>query len=279
MITAEDFVLELKNDEEKSNFKLATVVELFENDTAKIQFDGEEIPSEKQYAYLASYVPSVDDRVLLGALGGTYVILGKVNFNISPDIEEEDNKYLFDLETVNILKGLEVSGTTNFSDGMSIIGNVGVDGNVMATGLSATGAVSGSTIVGDSATISGALSAGTTSVSSLNSTGTVKGGTFSSTGSISGGTISGSSITVTGKVKGDSLDISDPVTFSRLTTEYMTVSSTIAHKGSELGFFGATPRVKPGGSNYSELSTSADLSDVISKINTYIRLLKSYGLS
>lgn len=85
MMTAEDFVLELDDNEEKKSFKLAIVVGLFENETAKIQFDGEENPSEKQYAYLESYIPKIDDRVLLGVLGGTYIILGKVNFNESPE--------------------------------------------------------------------------------------------------------------------------------------------------------------------------------------------------
>ena len=83
-MTAEDFVLELDDNEEKKSFKLAIVVDLFENETAKIQFDGEEEPSEKQYAYLDSYTPEIEDRVLIGALGGSYVILGKVNYNVIP---------------------------------------------------------------------------------------------------------------------------------------------------------------------------------------------------
>ena len=84
MITAEEFVLELNNNEEQQSFKLAIVVALFENDTAKIKFDGEEGPSEKQYAYLNSYTPKISDRVLLGAMGGTYIILGKVNYGEKP---------------------------------------------------------------------------------------------------------------------------------------------------------------------------------------------------
>lgn len=84
MMTSEEFVLELNNNEEQQSFKLAIVVALFENDTAKIKFDGEEEPSEKQYAYLNSYTPKISDRVLLGVLGGTYVILGKVSFNEEP---------------------------------------------------------------------------------------------------------------------------------------------------------------------------------------------------
>ncbi len=111
MITAEEFVFELNQDESK-NFKLATVVGLFENGTAKIKFDGEDVESEKQYAYLDSYIPEDGDRVLLGILNSTYVILGKVNYNVSPSAEEEIDRYLFDLKQVIMQKGLSVTGNT-----------------------------------------------------------------------------------------------------------------------------------------------------------------------
>lgn len=104
MITAEEFVQELNRDSEKqSPFKLGIVVELFENDTAKIKFDGEDTPSEKQYAYLASYKPAKDDRVLLCSVGGTYIILGKVSYNEEPDktIENEINGIKNNINTIN----------------------------------------------------------------------------------------------------------------------------------------------------------------------------------
>ena len=172
MITAEEFVLEIEPQEESKNFKLATVVELFENNTAKIQFDGEDTPSEKQYAYLASYTPKVSDRVLLGVLGGTYVILGKVNYNVSPSTEEEIDRYLFDLKKVIMQKGLSVSGGANIDsltvDDIAIDGDIGVSGTVRAQGVSATGTVSGGSL-----STSGSLNAGSSSVSSLNSSGPI----------------------------------------------------------------------------------------------------------
>lgn len=151
MITAEELVFEIDNTEEQKNFKLGTVVELFENNTAKIQFDGEDIPSQKQYAYLDSYIPKVSDRILLGSLGGTYVILGKVNYNVSPSAEEEIDRYLFDLKQVIMKKGLNVVGgleTDNLitNNGATIVGNVGVNGSVNAVGLSASGNISGNNI-------------------------------------------------------------------------------------------------------------------------------------
>lgn len=113
MITAEELVLELSNKEESENFKLATVVSLFGNNTAKIQFDGEDTPSEKQYAYLESYKPTTEDRVLLGALSGTYVILGKVNYNVSPPVDSTDN--------LDVEGNLHVEGDANVSGDFSVL--------------------------------------------------------------------------------------------------------------------------------------------------------------
>lgn len=44
-----------------------------------VQFDGETSPSSKKYKRLASYSsPAVNDRVLMVAVGGSYVILDKI---------------------------------------------------------------------------------------------------------------------------------------------------------------------------------------------------------
>lgn len=65
-------------------FKLATVKELFEDGTAKIQFLGEDTPSEKEYSYLASYMPTVEDKVFLLPFAGSYVIIGKLLYMETP---------------------------------------------------------------------------------------------------------------------------------------------------------------------------------------------------
>jgi len=70
--------------EQQSIFRLGVVEELFDNGAAKVKFDGEETTSEKQYAYLSYYKPTVGDRVLLAAISGTYVILGNILYNQSP---------------------------------------------------------------------------------------------------------------------------------------------------------------------------------------------------
>jgi hypothetical protein len=60
-----------------SNYKLATVTST--SGGVSVQFDGETTPSTKKYKRLASYSsPTVNDRVLLVKVGGTYVIIGKI---------------------------------------------------------------------------------------------------------------------------------------------------------------------------------------------------------
>lgn len=69
---------------------MATVVGFFEETkTAKIQFDGEEKPAEKEYPYLASYSPKLDDKVFCLEFGESFIILGEVTFQKKPfDLNE-----------------------------------------------------------------------------------------------------------------------------------------------------------------------------------------------
>ena len=40
--------------------------------------DGESTPTTKKYKRLSSYSPAVNDRVLIAEIGGSFVVLGKV---------------------------------------------------------------------------------------------------------------------------------------------------------------------------------------------------------
>lgn len=65
--------------------KMATVVGFFEDSkAAKIQFDGEEKPAEKEYPYLSSYSPKLDDKVFCLEFGESFIIMGEVNFQTEP---------------------------------------------------------------------------------------------------------------------------------------------------------------------------------------------------
>lgn len=76
-----------KEDSGEGTFLLADVVALNNNKTAKIKFNGEETPSDKEYSYLTSYYPKVGDRVVLGRMAGTAIILGAVRYKIKPEDE------------------------------------------------------------------------------------------------------------------------------------------------------------------------------------------------
>jgi hypothetical protein len=84
--SATEEIKDEKNQQPKQeNFKLASVTELFTQDQcAKITFYGEDTPSEKEYSYLASYTPTIGDKVLLARVGESWVILGKVNYAEEP---------------------------------------------------------------------------------------------------------------------------------------------------------------------------------------------------
>lgn len=106
-------------------FKLGTVTALFANGTAKIRFDGEEEASEKQYSYLASYKPVVNDRVVLSVVAGTYIILGKILFNTSPESG---------ITNLSVPGTLTVSGQTTLNDPVDINDTLDVSGKVTLSG-------------------------------------------------------------------------------------------------------------------------------------------------
>ncbi len=112
MIEANDFIQE---PEKQEVFRLGVVVELFSNKTAKIKFDGEETASQKQYAYLNNYSPVVGDRVVMAALSGTYIILGKLNYNNSPS-------------NSGVFTSLNVSGDTTLGGSLKVTGALGFFG-------------------------------------------------------------------------------------------------------------------------------------------------------
>jgi hypothetical protein len=80
MVDANEFVKLEEGQKDELDFKLATVTELFETGTAKIIFYGEDVASEKEYAYLASYEPVIGDIVLTVPFADSYIIIGRLLF-------------------------------------------------------------------------------------------------------------------------------------------------------------------------------------------------------
>lgn len=81
MINVNDFknlIREIVAEETKglTRFKIGTIANA--NGKPTVKFAGESQPSQKRYSYLDSYTPTVNDRVLMAKVSGTYVILGKL---------------------------------------------------------------------------------------------------------------------------------------------------------------------------------------------------------
>lgn len=76
----------MKNNTLEDTYKIAIVTSFFENGCPKLTFLGEEQESNKKYSYIYTYIPILGDKVLLMKTNRTYIILGKIAYDITPDI-------------------------------------------------------------------------------------------------------------------------------------------------------------------------------------------------
>lgn len=72
---------------------LGVIKNVDNNNGLRVLVDGETSTSTKKYSYLASYVPAVNDRVVIEEIGGSYVILGKIvtEFEQSGIVRQAEN--------------------------------------------------------------------------------------------------------------------------------------------------------------------------------------------
>jgi hypothetical protein len=82
MVDGQEFIQTMQQGAEEPVPKLATVEVLFTTGTAKVKFYGEETASEKEYSYLASYIPTLGDTILMLPFNGTYIIIGKLVYGV-----------------------------------------------------------------------------------------------------------------------------------------------------------------------------------------------------
>ena len=106
--------------------RLGEVVGLFDNGTAKIQFYGDQEPSEKEYAYLSTYQPVIGDEVALLRFADTYIIAGKNKFQEKPEVDEE-------IDLNNITGDLNVDGVMK-GKGAVLDGDVTINSNLVVKG-------------------------------------------------------------------------------------------------------------------------------------------------
>ena len=113
----------------------------------KVQIDGEESASTKKYCYLASYVPTQGDRVLIEEVNGSYVILGKLctqvaNSGIVRKATNADNA----TNATNAVNATNATNAVNAETAAACSGNAATATTAAAcSGNSATATVSNTT--------------------------------------------------------------------------------------------------------------------------------------
>lgn len=58
---------------------LLGIVKAIKSTGLSILIDGEAEPTKKDYLFLGSYIPKVNDRVLIARIGSSYVVLGNIS--------------------------------------------------------------------------------------------------------------------------------------------------------------------------------------------------------
>ena len=72
---------------------LGTISAVDNDSGLQLIIDGEDEPTTKKYTYMASYVPTANDRVIIEEISGSYVIMGKVinDYDSSGIVRQADN--------------------------------------------------------------------------------------------------------------------------------------------------------------------------------------------
>lgn len=88
---ATEMVKDQESEKQETCTRLAIVTALFEDGCPKIRFYGEDVSSEKEYSYVSTYIPAVNDIVVLAKTDSSYIILGKINHKVTPDTKIDDD--------------------------------------------------------------------------------------------------------------------------------------------------------------------------------------------
>ena len=257
--------------------KIATVVGFFEETKGpQIQFDGEENPAEKEYPYLSSYSPKVDDKVFCMEFGESYIIIGKVNyqeepFSLSATLEEAIKPTKDDLAT---LKETHEKFETNYGNDKKQL-----DEKISTLDTNVTSAVNAANDA--KSTASSALSKANTALSTANSASSTASSAVrtandaSSTASSAASTASSaSSKAQKAESTATSAKTAASNAMNRANDAYDRNSFTRFSASGPIGFFG-----KSGVSKRSVSTTSStDANTLKNKINEVIQALNYYGL-
>lgn len=264
--------------------KIATVVGFFEETKGpQIKFDGEENPAEKEYPYLSSYSPKIDDKVFCMEFGESYIIIGKVNyqeepFSLSTTLEEAIKPTKDDL--ANLKETYEKFETNYGNDKKQLDEKI----KTLYTNVASAANVANeakSTASSASSTASSALSKANTAITTANnasSTASKASSTASDASSAANSAVSTAN-DASRKAQSASSAASSAKTaadnaMNRANSAYDRNSFSRFSASGPIGFFG-----KSGVSKRSVSTTSStDATTLKNKINEVIQALKYYGL-
>ena len=264
--------------------KIATIVGFFEETKGpQIQFDGEENPAEKEYPYLLSYTPKVDDKVFCLEFGESYIIIGKVNyqeepFNLDATLEEaikptkdglanlKETHEKFEKTYGEDKKELNEKISTLDTNVTSAV-DTASEAKSTASSAKSTASSASSTASSASSTASSALSKANTAITTANNASSTASSAASTASDASRKAQNAESAATSAKTAASNAmnranDAYDRNSFSRFSAS------------GPIGFFG-----KSGVSKRSVSTTSKTDGDSLkSKINEVIQALNSYGL-
>ena len=257
--------------------KIATVIGFFEETKGpQIQFDGEENPAEKEYPYLLSYTPNVDDKVFCLEFGESYIIIGKVNyqeepFSLDATLEEAIKPTKDGL--ANLKETHEKFEKTYDNDKKQLDEKIeALDTDVASASSTASSA---------SSTASSALSKANTAITTANNASSTASSAVrtandaSSTASSAVSTANGASRKAQdAESASTSAKTAASNAMNRANDAYDRNSFTRFSASGPIGFFGTTGASR----RRVPTTTSTDVTTLKNKINEIIQALNSYGL-
>lgn len=257
--------------------KIATVVGFFEETKGpQIQFDGEEKPAEKEYPYLLSYTPNVDDKVFCLEFGESYIIIGKVNyqeepFNLSATLEEAIKPTKDDLanlkETHEKFEKAYGEDKKELNEKISTLDTDVTSAANVANEAKSTASSASSTASSASSTASSAVRTASSAVRTADDASSTASSAASTASDASKKAQNAVSTATSAKTAADNA-------MSRANSAYDRNSFTRFSASGPIGFFG-----KSGASKRTVSTTSSTDGDSLkNKINEVIQALNYYGL-
>lgn len=95
---------------------LGTITTFSSGTGVTLTIDGETSPTTKEYMFLASYSPTIGDRVLIEEISGSYVVIGKVTNTPGSSGHAATADYATTAGTANSATTATTAGTADYAN-------------------------------------------------------------------------------------------------------------------------------------------------------------------